>query len=133
MSEKSNLNIVFDLDENQVPEKISWESINSDEKVQHEAKAAFLSFWDKKDDNAMSLNLWTKDISIEEMSKFYFQTFITMADNFEKATNEDQIALAMRDFADFFGEKMGIIPKTGKFDNNGKYIISNYIINLISN
>ncbi|MFL2571249.1 MAG: gliding motility protein GldC [Parvicellaceae bacterium] len=120
MSEKSNLNIVFDLDENQVPEKISWESINSDEKVQHEAKAAFLSFWDKKDDNAMSLNLWTKDISIEEMSKFYFQTFITMADNFEKATNEDQIALAMRDFADFFGEKMGIIPKTGKFDNNGK-------------
>ena len=119
MSEKSNLNIVFDLDENQVPEKISWESISSEEKVQHEAKAAFLSFWDKKDDNAMSLNLWTKDISIEEMSKFYFQTFITMADNFEKATNEDQIALAMRDFADFFGEKMGIIPKTGKFDNNG--------------
>ena len=37
-----------------------------------------------------------------------------------QATNEDQIALAMRDFADFFGEKMGIIPKTGKFDNNGK-------------
>ena len=39
---------------------------------------------------------------------------------FEKATNEDQIALAMRDFADFFGEKMGIIPKTGKFDSNGQ-------------
>ncbi|MAP01516.1 MAG: gliding motility protein GldC [Flavobacteriales bacterium] len=120
MSNKSNLNIVFDLDENQIPEKISWESINGSEKVTHEAKAAFLSFWDKSDNNAMSLNLWTKDISIEEMSKFYFQTFITMADNFEKSTSEDQLALAIRDFADFFGEKMGIIPKSGKFDKDGK-------------
>ena len=120
MSNKSNLNIVFDLDENQIPEKISWESLTDSKKSKHDAKAAFLSFWDRDDENAMSLNLWTKDISIEEMSKFYFQPFITMADNFEKATNEDQIALAMRDFADFFGEKMGIIPKTGKFDSNGQ-------------
>ena len=54
------------------------------------------------------------------MSKFYFQTFITMSDNFEKSTSEDQLALAIRDFADFFGEKMGIIPKSGKFDKDGK-------------
>ena len=86
MSNKSNLNIVFDLDENQIPDKISWESLTDSKKSKHDAKAAFLSFWDRNDENAMSLNLWTKDISIEEMSKFYFQTFITMADNFEKAT-----------------------------------------------
>ncbi|MEC8603579.1 MAG: gliding motility protein GldC [Bacteroidota bacterium] len=120
MSNKSNLNIEFDLDENQIPEKINWESISGSENIKHEAKAAFISFWDKSDNNAMSLNLWTKDISIEEMSKFYFQTFLTMADNFEKSTSEDQLALAIRDFADFFGEKMGILPKSGKFESNGK-------------
>ena len=54
------------------------------------------------------------------MSKFYFQTILTMADNFEKSTSEDQLALAIRDFADFFGEKMGILPKSGKFESNGK-------------
>ena len=121
MSNKSNLNIVFDLDENQIPDKISWESLTDSKKSKHDAKAAFLSFWDRNDENAMSLNLWTKDISIEEMSKFYFsKRLLPWLTILKKATNEDQIALAMRDFADFFGEKMGIIPKTGKFDSNGQ-------------
>ncbi len=55
-------------------------------------------------------------MSIEEMNKFFFQTYITMADTFEKATNEDGIGDAMRDFAEFFGEKLGVIEKTGKFN-----------------
>ena len=39
-----------------------------------------------------------------------------MVDTFEKATNEDEMAMAMRDFAEFFGEKMKVIKPTGKFD-----------------
>ena len=120
MSKKSQLKIAFELDVNQVPEKISWESINDDQKTSNTAKASFLSFWDAKQLNTMSLDLWTKEMSVEEMSKFYFQQFMNMADTFEKATNEDQMALAIRDFAEFFGEKLGVIPKTGKFDTNGK-------------
>ena len=120
MSKKSRLNINFELDINQVPEKINWESITDDKKTSNTAKASFLSFWDAKQLNTMSLDLWTKEMSVEEMSKFYFQQFMNMADTFEKATNEDQMALAIRDFAEFFGEKLGVIPKTGKFDNDGK-------------
>jgi len=120
MSKKSQLNIHFELDVNQVPEKISWESVNEDQKTSNTAKASFLSFWDHNELNTMSLDLWTKEMSVEEMSKFYFQQFMNMADTFEKATNEDQMALAIRDFAEFFGEKLGVIPKSGKFDNNGE-------------
>jgi len=120
MSKKSRLHINFELDINQVPEKINWESITDDKKTSNTAKASFLSFWDAKQLNTMSLDLWTKEMSVEEMSKFYFQQFMNMADTFEKATNEDQMALAIRDFAEFFGEKLGVIPKTGKFDNDGK-------------
>ena len=50
------------------------------------------------------------------MKKFYFQTLVTMADTFERSTGEDSMANAMRDFADFFGEKFGIIPSSGKFN-----------------
>ena len=73
MSKKSQLNINFELDVNQVPEKISWESVNEGQKTSNTAKASFLSFWDEKQLNTMSLDLWTKEMSIEEMSKFYFQ------------------------------------------------------------
>lgn len=120
MSKQSQLNIQFELDVNEVPEKISWESVNGDQQTIKTAKAAFLSFWDQKEQNTMSLDLWTKEMSIEEMSKFYFQKFMNMADAFEKATNEDEMALSIREFAEFFGEKLGVIPKTGKFETNGE-------------
>jgi len=115
MSKKeNNINLKVGLDENLIPEKIEWSSSDSDK--QATAKAFLLSIWDEKEMNTLKIDLWTKEMSVEEMSKFYFQTFLTMADTFEKATNEDQIALAMKDFAEFFGEKMGVIKPTGKFD-----------------
>lgn len=115
MSKKeNNISINVSLDANLIPEKIQWNSSDSDKILP--AKAFLLSLWDEKELNTLKIDLWTKEMSVEEMSKFYFQTFLTMADTFEKATSEDQMALAMRDFAEFFGEKMGVIKSTGKFD-----------------
>ena len=114
MSKQNNINITVDLDANQVPEKITWDS--TDLSGTKNAKAMLLSLWDSKEMNTMNIDLWTKDMSVEEMSKFFFQTYITMVETFEKATNEDQMAMAMRDFAEFFGEKMKVIQPTGKFD-----------------
>ena len=120
MSKQSKLTILVNMDENHIPEEITWESIENDKTSEKTAKAAMLMFWDKAEQNTLSLDLWTKEMSIEEMSKFFFQTYMTMADTFEKATSEDQMALAMRDFGEFFGEKLGVIPPTGKFKDNGE-------------
>ncbi len=115
MSKKqNNINITVNLDDNLIPEKIRWNS--SDSKQSKEAKAFLLSLWDGKDKETMHIDLWTKEMTVEEMSKFFFQTYITMAETFERATSEDQMAHAMRDFAEFFGEKMRVIQPTGKFD-----------------
>ena len=59
-------------------------------------------------------------MSVEEMNKMMFQTIMTLANSYEKATSEDQLANAMRDFGEFFGEKTEILPKSGKFDSNGE-------------
>lgn len=103
------------LDENKIPEGISWEATGEGGATK-EAKAFLLSIWDKNAANTMKIDLWTKDMSVDEMKKFFFQTFVTMADTLQRSTDEDGMADALRDFADFFGEKMGVIPKTGKFD-----------------
>ena len=120
MSKQSKLTILVNMDENHIPEEITWKSIENEKTSEKIAKAALLMFWDKAEQNTMSLDLWTKEMSIEEMSKFFFQIYMTMADTFEKATSEDQIALAMRDFGEFFGEKLGVIPPTEKFKGDGE-------------
>lgn len=111
--EEIKLGIV--LDENKVPEGIQWNASGSEVGVK-EAKAFLLSIWDKDEANTMKIDLWTKEMSIDEMKKFFFQTFVTMADTLQRSTDEEGMADSLRDFADFFGEKMGVIPKTGKFD-----------------
>jgi hypothetical protein len=45
---------------------------------------------------------------VDEMKQFIHQTLVTLTDTFERATSEDQMALAMRDFCDFFAEKMNL-------------------------
>ncbi|MCT4580214.1 MAG: gliding motility protein GldC [Flavobacteriales bacterium] len=116
MSKKtSEINLTVELDVNNVPEKIVWSASDASEEVK-QAKAFLLSVWDEKEKNTLRMDLWTKEMSVEEMNKFFFQTYITMADTFQRATSEDGIGEAMRDFAEFFGEKMGVIKSTGKFD-----------------
>lgn len=116
MSKKtSEINLKVVLDVNNVPEKISWTASDSGEESK-DIKAFLLSVWDEKDMNTLRMDLWTKEMSIEEMNKFFFQTYITMADTFKRATNEDGMGEAMNDFAEFFGEKLGVIKSTGKFD-----------------
>jgi len=112
---KNEINLTLELDENKIPENIIW-SATEGGMSKSEAKAFILAIWDKKTDNTLKMDLWTKEMSVEEMFKFYFQTFMTMADSFQKSTNEDGMADAIRDFAEFFGEKLGVIAPSGKFD-----------------
>ena len=73
-----------------------------------------------KKNETFNLDLWTKQMSIEEMNKMVFQTLMTLANSYERATSEDQLANAMRDFGQFFGERTEILPKSGKFDGDGQ-------------
>ena len=116
---KERFSIDVLMDENLIPEDLQWNS--SQGKGQSEkASAALINLWNAQKNETFSLDLWTKKMSIEEMNKMMFQTIMTLANSYEKATSEDQLANAMRDFGEFFGEKTEILPKSGKFDGNGE-------------
>tara|TARA_B100000768_G_scaffold170483_1_gene176915 strand:+ start:4296 stop:4673 length:378 start_codon:yes stop_codon:yes gene_type:complete len=118
-SKKEKFSVEVIMDENLIPEELEWYS--SQGKGQSDkAAAALIYLWNAKKNETFSLDLWTKKMSVEEMNKMMFQTLMTLANSYEKATSEDQLANAMRDFAEFFGEKTEILPKSGKFDGDGK-------------
>jgi hypothetical protein len=48
---------------------------------------------------------------VDEMCQFYHQTFLSMADTFERATGEKTVAQSMRDFAQQFGEKVNLFAQ----------------------
>ena len=72
-------------------------------------KSILISVWDKKTNETLRIDLWTKDMMVSEMLIMYHQTLLSMASSLEKATNETNLADALRDYCAFFGEQSGII------------------------
>ena len=57
------------------------------------------------------MDLWTKDMQVNEMDRFFFQTLRALADTYFKATQNAQMATEFQRFVQYFGEKTEILPK----------------------
>lgn len=102
---KSKIEFEIGLDENKVPEKMFWNA--EDGGVEKDAtKAIMLSIWDEKQKDTLRIDLWTKDMPVDEMKQFFHQTLVSMSHSFERATNDDKMGATMRDFCDYFAEKL---------------------------
>ncbi|MCW8981111.1 MULTISPECIES: gliding motility protein GldC [Altibacter] len=101
----SEIKIQVDLDENKIPENLQWTAVDGG--ITNEAaKAVFLSVWDHKSKEALRIDLWTKDMPLDEMKIFFHQTLTAMADTFERATSDEKMSATMRDFCHYFAEKL---------------------------
>ena len=100
----SDIHLSVQLDDNHVPERIDWEA--EDGGVKSSSKAVLLSLWDEQEKNTLRIDLWTKEMSVEEMKTFFHQNILTLADTFERATGEVKMAAQMRDFGAYFAEHM---------------------------
>lgn len=102
---KSKIELNVELDENRVPEKLKWTAqdggVNNEE-----AKAVMLSVWDSKAQETLKIDLWTKDMPVDEMKLFFHQTLVTMSDTFLRATQDEKMTATMKDFCDYFAEKL---------------------------
>jgi gliding motility-associated protein GldC len=102
---KSEISIKVGLDENRVPEQIIWSADDGDVDNM-EAKAILLSVWDSSNKDTFRINLWTKEMPINEMKQFFHQTLVSMQQSYQNATGDDKMASTMQDFCDYFLENM---------------------------
>ena len=101
----SEIKFLVELDENRVPEKLTWSAEDGGVELE-EAKAMMLSIWDSKVQETLRIDLWTKDMPVDEMKLFFHQTLVAMADTFQRATADEKMADTMKDFCDYFAEKL---------------------------
>lgn len=102
---KSSIVIDVNLDDNRVPENIEWRATDSTAEAPQKAKAMMVSFWDGQEKTALRIDLWTQKMMVDEMADFYYQTFITMADTFQRATQQTELVAEMKSFANQFIDK----------------------------
>ena len=101
----SVIKLTVGLDENRVPEKLRW-SAQDGGIDNEEAKAMLLSVWDSEKKESLKIDLWTKDMPVDEMKIFFHQTLVSLSDTFMKATQDEKMTATMKDFCDYFAEKL---------------------------
>ena len=100
---KSTITIDVLMNENRVPEGINWQASDTTIEKARQAKAIMLAFWDGAEKTAFRVDLWTKEMMVDEMADFFYQTFMTMADTYERATRHTDMVEDIKKFAhDFY-------------------------------
>lgn len=107
--DKSTIQIDVLLGPDKIPQQINWNASGSSAEADQKAKAMCLAFWDGADKAALRIDLWTKDMMMDEMADFYYQMMMTMADTFNRATRQQEMTDDMKKFAKGFMEKFKAI------------------------
>jgi len=95
---KTEIRFSVTLDENNVPETITWQS-SDQEGGRRQATAINLSIWDQEQDGTLKIDLWTKAMPIEDMKRFYVDTIGSMADSLAVATSDTELADKIRELS----------------------------------
>ena len=99
---KSTITIEVETDDQKIPAGISWSATDTWQENAQKAKAMMISFWDSAEKAALRIDLWTKDMMVDEMADFFYQTLMTMADTYGRATLYADQVEEMKTFAKGF-------------------------------
>jgi gliding motility-associated protein GldC len=105
----SEIKFFVKLDEERIPESIGWSATDSGVEGVKPCNATMMSIWDPKENTTLRIDLWTKEMLVDDMKRFFYENFMTMADTYLRATNDPESANDIRSFAEKFGKKNGIV------------------------
>lgn len=89
---KSTINFTVELDHANVPDKIHWEATDSPEPGPTETKSISVALWDHKQKNTLRIDLWTKEMPVDEMKRFYIDCIGGIGQNALSATGDEYMA-----------------------------------------
>ncbi len=104
MSRTADIRLSVQMDDDGI-EAIHWEADEGPAAGEQSASAMLLALWDEENRNALRIDLWTKEMSVDDMNDFFFQTLLTLGDTYRNATNDASLASEIKLFARDFAEK----------------------------
>ncbi len=104
---KSEIKFEVETDENNLPTNILWEAADAGKKSS--CKSAMIAIWDSNENNTLRIDLWTKDMSIDEMKKFYHQNLLTLTETYIRATSDQKNGEEIKAYIKAIGLKMGVL------------------------
>ena len=93
----SEIKFTIELDKDNVPDKILWEATDNPNRKKEKAKAIAISIWDAEQHATMRIDLWEKDMPVDDMKLFCLETIGGMAENIFVSTGDKIMSDQMKD------------------------------------
>ena len=105
ITKQSEIRFKIGLDEKNVPVDIKWQATDSKNQELRECKSIMVSIWDAATRETLKIDLWTKEMTTDEMHSHFFQTLLSMADSYQKATKNPYVKDEVKTFAEQLAKK----------------------------
>jgi gliding motility-associated protein GldC len=97
---KSTVQFTVELDDNNIPERILWDATDKPSEDVSETKSISVALWDHSQKNTMRIDLWTKDMPVDDMKRFYIDCIGGLSQSVLTATGDEVMAREMRALCD---------------------------------
>ncbi len=97
---KSEINIQVELDSNNLPQNIKWDATDKDGDGMESTKSLSLNIWDNLNHSTLRIDLWTDDMSVVEMKRFYIDIIGGMAQTVLNSTGDEYMSEEMKELCD---------------------------------
>ncbi len=97
---KSEIKFIIELDEDNVPDNITWEATEKPEDGPTHTKSISVSLWDDLQKNTMRIDLWTKEMPVDEMKRFYIDCLGGMAQSLLNSTGDEFMSSEMNNLCE---------------------------------
>jgi gliding motility-associated protein GldC len=96
---KSEIHFDVELDNTRIPDKIFWDATENPNEGLNETKAIALNVWDHHHRGLLGINLWTKDMPVDEMEHFSVDIVGNVSQMIKDSTNDPKLIEILEDAA----------------------------------
>lgn len=97
---ESEIKFKVSLDKDNIPEKIYWDADEKDNPGYSETKSISLSLWDNTNKNTLRIDLWSKDMPMDEMKRFYIDCLGGISQTLLNATGDEFMSNQINELCD---------------------------------
>lgn len=105
ITKTSEIRFKVGLDNQNVPLDIKWMATDSKNNELRDCKSIMISIWDMVQNQTLKIDLWTKDMTTDEMHSHFFQTLLSMSESYAKATGNPFAIEEVKKFAQQLAKK----------------------------
>src|SRR6185369_9900030 len=95
----SEIKFTVTLDDDNIPHSIQWQAQDSGVEGKKDCKAIMLTVWDPEINTTLRIDLWTKEMLLDDMKRYFYENLVTMADTYHRATTDNHVSKQMKKFA----------------------------------